>query len=282
MDRTRLRKWLVGEFTLRRLARSIAQVIGLAYLGLCACGYFLTDRLIFHPRPSEGPGVGRPIAVRTPDGVTLSATYLADPEAEFTILYSHGNGETLADVTPILMDLRRAGFAVFSYDYRGYGRSGGSPSEASAYRDEETAYDYLTGELRVPPDRILAYGRSLGGAMAADLASRKPVGGLVLESAFISAFRVVTGIPLVPFDRFRNAEKLARVRCPVLVIHGREDEVIAFWHEETLHRLVKGPKASLWIDGAGHNDVSAIGGDRVREALTRFAATLDRVPKPPN
>ena len=117
--------------------------------------------------------------------------------------------------------MRALGFSVFAYDYHGYGTSGGKATEQNAYEDIDAAYNYLTQVLKVPPDRIIAHGRSLGGAVAIDLASRKPLGGLVVESSFVSAFRVVTGYRIFPFDKFRNADKIRQVRCPVLIIHGR-------------------------------------------------------------
>ena len=166
------------------------------------------------------------------------------------------------------------GFSIFAYDYHGYGTSGGKATEQNAYEDIDAAYNHLTQVLRVPSDRIIAHGRSLGGAVAIDLASRKPLGGLVVESSFVSAFRVVTGYRIFPFDKFRNADKIKAVRCPVLVIHGRQDEVIPFWHGERLFELANEPKMNFWADGAGHNNLKPVAGPEYVRALKAFTESL--------
>ncbi len=100
----------------------------------------------------------------------------------------------------------------------------GKPSEGNAYRDIDTAYNYLTQTLRIPSERIIVYGRSVGGGSAVDLAGREALGGLILESSFTSAFRVIVPFPILPFDKFANIDKIERVNCPVLVIHGKADD----------------------------------------------------------
>ena len=166
------------------------------------------------------------------------------------------------------------GFSVFAYDYRGYGLSDGTPSEPRVYADIDGAYDYLTAQLHVPPQRIIAYGRSLGAGAAVDLAARRPVGGLILESPFLSAFRVMTRVPLFPFDKFRNADKIGRVRCPLLVMHGEADEIVPFWHGRQLFDKAPGPKIFVAIPGAHHNDFMWVAGDRYGRALRDFEALL--------
>lgn len=270
----RIRRLLVGDFTLRRLLRSAVLIVGLTYAGLGLYGYFFSDRIAFQPPPPTYRDDAQIIKIRAADGVTISAAYLPNPDAAYTILYAHGNAEDLGLVRPSLEDLRRLGFSVLAFDYRGYGTSGGAPTEEGAYADADAAYDYLTGALRVPAGRVIAYGRSLGGAVAIDLAARRRVAGLVVESSFVSGLRVLTGVPLYPFDKFRSVEKIRRVRCPVLVIHGRKDEVVPFWHGERLFREANGPKMALWVDGAGHNDVPQVGGARYTEALVKFRDSL--------
>ncbi|HEV2905322.1 MAG TPA: alpha/beta hydrolase, partial [Pyrinomonadaceae bacterium] len=142
--------------------------------------------------------------------------------------------------------------------------------------DIDAAYDYLTQVLKIPPDRIIAHGRSLGGAVAIDLASRKPLSGLIVESSFVSAFRVVTGYRIFPFDKFRNADKIKQVRCPLLIIHGRQDEVIPFWHGEQLFGIANNPKTNLWVDGAGHNNLKIVAGAEYARALKAFTDSLAR------
>lgn len=163
---------------------------------------------------------------------------------------------------------------MLAYDYSGYGLSTGRPSERAAYADVDAAYDHLTRTEGVPPERIIAHGRSLGGGVAADLASRRPVAGLVLESTFTTIHGVVSGFPLVPFDRFRTWSKLPRVRAPVLVIHGTEDEVIGFAHGQRLFQRAPSPKRHYWVRGAGHNDLTWVAGDEYWRVMQDFAASL--------
>jgi pimeloyl-ACP methyl ester carboxylesterase len=142
--------------------------------------------------------------------------------------------------------MRNAGFAVFAYDYRGYGLSTGRPSERRAYLDAEAAYDHLVHALGVPPEHIVLHGRSLGGAVAADLAARRPCAGLVLESTFVSAYRVLRPYAFLPFDRFRTLSKMPRVHCPVLVIHGTDDALVGAWHGRRLYDAAPGQRQAFW------------------------------------
>src|SRR5690606_40899853 len=140
--------------------------------------------------------------------------------------------------------------------------------------DQDAAFAHLTGALGFPPGRIIAWGRSIGGGPATALAAREPLAGLVLESTFISAFRVVTRWPMLPRDRFRNLALLRAVRCPVLVIHGRRDAIVPFYHGRALYRAAPEPKRYLWVDGAGHNDVWHVAGEGYARAVRAFLALL--------
>jgi fermentation-respiration switch protein FrsA (DUF1100 family) len=204
----------------------------------------------------------------------LAAVYLPNTEAQFTLLYSHGNGEDIGDDLPMLEEFRNAGFAVFAYDYNGYGQSEGRPSEAALYRSVDAAFDFLTGTLHVKPERVIAFGHSLGAAAAIHLAANRPIAGLVAESPFISAFRVLTRYPIVPWDKFNNARMIRKVHCPVLIAHGRRDEVISFWHGERLYQLANPPKWQVWLDGAGHNDVMVVASREFLDAVRNFAGRL--------
>ncbi|MBD1837317.1 alpha/beta hydrolase [Coleofasciculus sp. FACHB-501] len=272
MDKKKLKRLLFGEFSLKRLMRSAIFI----YAFLCFYAYFFSDRMIFLPQPSSYRDSSEILKLTTADGVQISAAYLPNPDATYTILYSHGNAEDLFDVLSVRQGLRDMGFAVFAYDYRGYGTSQGTPTERNSYRDIDAAYTYLTQQLGVPPNRIIAYGRSVGSGPAVDLASRQPLAGLIVESAFVTAFRVLTRIPIVPFDRFRNLDKIKKVRCPVLVMHGRRDEVIPFWHGEQLFAAANEPKRFLWVDRAGHNDFSWVAAQQSEKAVREFAQLVEQ------
>ncbi|MBZ8178928.1 alpha/beta hydrolase [Oscillatoria salina] len=219
MLKKRLRRLLIADFTWKRLARSLL----LVYVSLCLYVFFRADAHIFLPQPSSYSYHPDLLKLITPDQIQLAAVYLPNPHATYTLLYIHGNAEDLGDIQPVLQNLRKIGFSVFAYDYRGYGMSEGTPTERNAYRDVETAYNYLTQELKIPPNQIILYGRSVGGGSAVDLAANQPVAGLILESTFTKAFRVLVPFPIFPFEKFANLDKIKQVNCPVLVIHGKAD-----------------------------------------------------------
>jgi fermentation-respiration switch protein FrsA (DUF1100 family) len=272
MDKSTLRRLLLGEFTIKRLVRSVIFI----YAFFCLYIFFVADGKIFLPQPSSYQDTREILKLTTADQIQLSAVYLPNPASTYTILYIHGNAEDLGDIQPVLQQLQTIGFSVFAYDYRGYGTSQGKPSERNAYRDVDTAYEYLTQKLGVLPERIVVYGRSVGAGSAVDLAARKPVAGLIMESAFTTAFRVVVPIPILPFDKFRNIDKIKRVNCPVLVMHGRVDEVVPFQHGQRLFAAASEPKLALWVDDASHNDFMWMAGERYGKTLQEFVELIVR------
>lgn len=255
--------------------RSLFLIILLVYLGIFLYSYFYAEKIIFQPQPSSYRDTTQIIKLDSGDGVKISALYLPNTDARYTILYSHGNAEDIAQLLPLLDEMKGMGFNVFAYDYRGYGTSSGTPSEQNAYRDVDAAYDYLLNNLSVPANRIIAVGRSLGGAVAVDLAHRRQLGGLVIESSFVTAYRVLTHIPLFPFDKFKSISKIKNVHCPVLVVHGKRDEVIPFWHGERLFQEANEPKLSFWVEGAGHNNLFDVAGVRYEQVLRDFVALIE-------
>jgi fermentation-respiration switch protein FrsA (DUF1100 family) len=259
---------------MRRLGVGLLLLVGIAYVTLLVVAAFLSDRMIFYPQPSSYHDDAGITKLKTAGGKTISAMYLPNPQAQFTILYSHGNAEDIGDLEPLMKELHDAGFAVLSYDYEGYGTSEGTPSEQATYQDIAAAYRFLAEQQHVAPARIIIFGRSVGNGPAIDLASREPVGGLIVQSGFTSAFRVLTKVPLVPFDKFRNLDKIKRVRCPVLVMHGKRDGVIPFYMGERLFAAAPGPKWSLWAPTAGHNDFEWEARDQYLPAIHAFAAQL--------
>jgi abhydrolase domain-containing protein 17 len=267
-----LRKLLIGEFSWGRLLRSTL----LIYAFFALYVFFRADSMMFRPQPTSYQDTPEILKLTVTTTEKISAIHLPNSQAKYTILYSHGNAEDLGVARPMLNRLQNWGFSVFAYDYRGYGTSDGNPSEANAYQDAEAAYTYLTQQLKIPPQRILLYGRSIGSGAAVELATRHPVGGLILESAFTSVFRVVVPFPLLPFDKFSNLDKLPNVRCPVLVLHGKADTVIPIDHGYTLYAAAPQPKRSLWIEGAGHNDFSWVAGTAHQRSLADFQTMIEQ------
>jgi fermentation-respiration switch protein FrsA (DUF1100 family) len=275
MDKSKLKRLLIGDLSLKRMIRSVFLVSLLVYVGLFVYARFFSNRVIFQPPPPSYPDTNEVIKLTSGDA-QISAVYLKNPTANYTILYSHGNAEDIGALRPVLEEIRTMGFSVFAYDYRGYGTSTGASSEDTAYRDVDSASDYLTRVQKVPANHIIALGRSLGGAVAVDLAKRQPLAGLIIESSFVSAYRVLTRFPIYPFDRFKSLAKIKEVGCPVLVIHGKSDEIISFWHGQRLFQAANEPKLSYWVDHAGHNDLFEVAGPGYRLALEKFSRLIEK------
>jgi fermentation-respiration switch protein FrsA (DUF1100 family) len=257
----------------RRLRRALA-LSALLWLLLAACAWFFAERLLFLPPAPSYRDSAEILKIPVSGGERISALHLAGPAADFTLLLSHGNAEDLGDLRGLCERYRERGFSILAYDYRGYGTSSGRPSEEAACADIETLYDHLRLELRVPPDRIILHGRSLGGGPSVALAARRPVAGLILESTFTSVFRVATEIPLFPFDKFDNLGRIGAVACPILVVHGTDDQVVPFRHGEELFRRAREPKRMLAVAGADHNNLHRIAGEAYWLALDRFRLLL--------
>jgi abhydrolase domain-containing protein 17 len=267
MDKRRIKKLLLGDLSVRRVVRSMILIPLFIYVALFFIALFFSDRLIFQPPPASYQDSDAIVKLTTKSGKQISAIHLINEKAKYTILYSHGNAEDIGDLRPVLDGLKNMGFNVFAYDYQGYGTSQGKPSESNAYTDVEAAYEYLTTRLGIPGETIILYGHSLGGALAVDLASRKPVAGVIIESAFTTAFRVITRIPILPFDKFRNIDKIQNLSCPFLIIHGRHDKVISVDHGQKLFACASEPKQMILVDQAGHQDAALLAPKRLVTAL---------------
>lgn len=244
---------------------------------ISAVAFLYAERILFQPPPaSYGRSEVSVTMVPVGDDDSLAVQHLPNPRARHTLLFSHGNAEDLGHLQPLLRVLHGAGFAILAYDYRGYGRSTGSlPSEKRAIEDAEAVYRFATVDLGVSPDRLIVHGRSLGGGPTLEVASRHPVAGVVLESTFVSTYRVVTRLPVLPFDRFPNLARLRTLDTPVLVIHGGRDRVIRPSHGLSLFRAAPHPKRALWVEGAGHNDLAAVAGTRYVEVLQAFSRLVE-------
>lgn len=255
------------------LALRLIAFVGVLYALSCVAARLVAPGMIFLRPAPRGPLAAETIKVPTADGVTLHARHWKNPEAKFTLLYFSGNGEELGALESYLPEYAKAGFSVMTYEYRGYGHTDGSPSEGNCYADAQFLLDWL-GANGTPPERVIAMGFSLGAGSAVELARTRPVAGLVLESAFTSAYRVLTRWPLLLGDLFQNERKLRDVRCPVLVLHGTADPVIPVWHGEALYAAAREPKRRLIVPGGGHGGLEAVAKEDYWRALRDFAATL--------
>jgi hypothetical protein len=164
---------------------------------------------------------------------------------------------------------------VFIMDYRGYGKSEGNPSERGLYLDARAAWDYLVEGRGVPANRIIIFGKSLGGVPAIDLASKVEPAGVIVQSSFTSAADLAAAVlPFLPrvflHTKMDSVSKIARVRCPKLFIHSRADEVVPFELGRRLYEAAPEPKQFYEVKGAPHNSTYIVGGKPYFQTLRRF------------
>jgi fermentation-respiration switch protein FrsA (DUF1100 family) len=216
----------------------------------------------------------------TIDGVKLHGWFVPG-ESEVTWLWFHGNAGNISHRLDNLNILQaRLGVSVFLFDYRGYGRSEGRVSEKGTYRDAEAALAYLESRPDVDHEKIVFFGRSLGCAVAVDLASRHPPYALILESPFTSisdmAKRVVPLLPIGTLLRtkYNSLSKISGISAPLLVLHGDRDEVVPIESGQQLYQAANEPKKFYTIPDAGHNDTYIVGGEEYFAALRQFLAGL--------
>jgi fermentation-respiration switch protein FrsA (DUF1100 family) len=201
-----------------------------------------------------------------------------------TFLWLHGNAGNISHRLEWLQRLHsRLGVNVFIFDYQGYGQSRGYPSEENTYRDARAALHYLRMRGDVEVDRIVYFGKSLGGAVAVQLASEEPPYRLVLNAPFASILDMARlhypFLPLGPILRTRYASinKIGEVRAPVLIVHGEADEIVPLAQARRLYDAASEPKRLLVVEGAGHNDLLPIGGLRYLDVLGEFCLSEDIV-----
>jgi alpha-beta hydrolase superfamily lysophospholipase len=242
----------------------VALGYGLTLLVLAA----LEDRLLFHPAPAARRWAEPPpgfevedVTFQTADGTPLHGRWFPCSGARGAVLVCHSRAGNLSlelSAEHLAGWHREVGVSVFVFDYPGYGRSGGRPSEAGCYAAADAAYDSLT--RRVGPRDVLLFGRSLGSAVAVDLACRRPHRALVLVSPFTSIPAVVQRLyPVLPAralmrNRFDSAAKVGRCRRPLLVVHGTHDRLVPFAEGERLFAAANEPKRFLPVAGARHDD----------------------------
>jgi fermentation-respiration switch protein FrsA (DUF1100 family) len=249
---------------------------------------FFDRYLVYHPAPWVDRDWAResglplePVTLETEDRIRLFGWFVAGA-GPGVLLWCHGNAGNIIHRLDNLALLHRKGLSVLLFDYRGYGRSEGRPSEIGLYRDALAAYDYLIKTRRIASSKLVLFGRSLGASVAGHVASVRPVAGLILESAFPSVEAVARhyyfGLPMHWFlgARFPLAEKLKAVHVPVLVIHGALDDIIPYEMGEQVFAAANEPKAFYPVPTADHNNLYAIGGDAYFERLKRFVEDVIR------
>ncbi|KAK1408352.1 hypothetical protein QVD17_40063 [Tagetes erecta] len=195
------------------------------------------------------------LSLCTKRGNKIVAFYLKNPYARLTLLYSHGNAADLGQLVDLFVQLKaNLRVNLMGYDYSGYGASTGKPSELNTYADIEAVYECLQTEYGVSQEDLILYGQSVGSGPTLHLASKLPrLRGVVLHSAILSGLRVVCHVNCrFCFDIYRNVNKIQKVKCPTLVIHGMEDDIVSWLHGNRLWKKAKDPYEPLWIKGGNH------------------------------
>jgi len=241
--------------------------IAVAYAAVVALVFAIQPKLVYFPsigqEISATPrAVGldfEPVEIRTEDGERLDAWWVPVDGPRGTVLFFHGNAGNISHRLDYLLMFHRLRHSTLIVDYRGYGRSTGTPSEEGTYRDAAAAWRWLTATRGVLPEQIVVYGESLGAAVASWLAAREAPRALVLASTFTSATdlgaEVYPFLPVRLISRFRydNVANLKAVRAPVLVVHSRGDDIVPYAHGKALYDAAGEPKSFLELAG-GHND----------------------------
>jgi fermentation-respiration switch protein FrsA (DUF1100 family) len=211
----------------------------------------------------------------TADKVRLHGWFIPHDTPRATLLFFHGNAGNISHRLDSLQFFNSLGLAVLIIDYRGYGKSEGRPSEKGIYQDALAAWQYLTEAKQIPSENILLFGRSLGGAVAAYLATEQAALGLVLESTFTSIPDMAAELyPWLPTGwlvryQYNTRERMAAINCPVMIVHSPEDEVIPFKHGQRLFQLANEAKRFFELRG-DHNTGFLRNLDRYRDHWEQF------------
>ena len=276
---------------------TIAASVLVIYAGLLVLLRLAEPRLIYFPGqqrhllpPPAWLGLSpERVEIPTDDSITVVGWAMpAAPESNggLWLLICHGNAGNLSEFDrPVhYAGLRRLGLSLLAFDYRGYGESGGSPSEPGLYRDAQAAYRYLRETRLVPPDRIIVFGHSLGSAVAVDLVSRVAAAGLILDGALTSV--IDRGQELYPYipvrwiagNKFNSLEKVARIRIPKLFLHAVRDEVVPLAHGRRLFAAAVPPKTFVELQG-GHGDAFEVDSANYFGSIARFLSSLTSKPR---
>jgi fermentation-respiration switch protein FrsA (DUF1100 family) len=244
-------------------------------------GHFIFPRTRAPLNTWNPPPQAEECRFRTEDGLTLHAWWHpgrgADaPDDGPVLLWCHGNAGNITHREANLLATAECGMAALLFDYRGYGQSEGRPSESGLYLDADAAYRYLTDERGIEPGRIVVFGRSLGAAVALDLALRQPVAGLIMESAFENVRAMARlQVPLLPVGpllrcRFDSLARIGGLTVPLLMLHGDRDRIVPMSQGQAVFDAAPEPKSWHTISGAGHNDTYTVGGADYFRTLRRF------------
>ncbi|NGP77255.1 alpha/beta hydrolase [Balneolaceae bacterium YR4-1] len=258
----------------------LGTLIGL-YLLLIVLLYVFQTGMMYHPTehlyqtPTAIQLDFEDVTFKSANGDEIHGWFIPAEPARATVLLSHGNAGNISDRLETLRILNNLELNVLIYDYSGYGKSTGSPSEQTTYENVLAAWNYLTGQRNIPSESIILMGRSLGGPVAAWLATKEEPAGLILESTFTSATNLATEIyPFLPVRlmlrfTYPTTDYLSKSSVPVLVMHSREDQLIPFHHGKELYEVAGMPKMFFEMNGA-HGNAHMVTGEEYANALDKF------------
>lgn len=265
------------------LLRGIA-FLALVYGGVMLAAYLAQARLLFQPNfggrsleatPDQLALEFENVEIETTDGEHLHAWWIPHRSPRASMLFSHGNAGNISHRLDSLKIFHQLRLNVLIYDYRGYGRSSGKPSEAGVYRDAEAALEWMIREERVEPEEFVVFGRSMGAAVSARLAQKRPPACLILESAFTSvpdrAAEIYWWLPIrwLIHLQMNTRQNVSTIATPTLVIHSRDDEIVPFDHGRQVAQAA-GDDAELLEISGGHNTGFMKSRDIYIEGLDRF------------
>lgn len=263
----------------------IAGVLLIVYVAWGIILYIMQPKFLYGPvreiayTPGELELDFEDVTFTNSGGLRLNGWYVPAKDSEFTVLFCHGNGGNIAHRLDSINIFHSLGLSCFIFDYRGYGNSEGKPSEEGTYLDAGAAYKWLTEKRNVPPNHIIIFGRSLGGCIAAQLAGKVRAGGLVVESAFTSyadiGQKFYPYMPVRWFARFsyRTIDYIRDVRCPLMLIYSRNDEIVPFEFGAKLYEAANESKELVEIFGS-HNDGFLVSGEVYKEAWIKWLKFL--------
>ena len=272
---------------LKKIMGSVFFSILLGYLLLVAFVYARQGSMVFFPSkeieatPRDIGLAYEDITLSTEDRKNISAWFVPSGKERGVVLFCHGNAGNISHRLDSIRIFHDLGLSVLIFDYRGYGRSEGSPTEKGTYLDAEAAWAYLVNARKVRPEKVILFGRSLGAGVAAEMALRHRAAGLIMESAFMSVpslgskfFPYLPGylIRLISRFHYSNIDKISTIGVPKLIIHSPQDEIIPFEHGVSLFEKATAPKEFLRITG-GHNEGFMLSGRTYIDGLDRFVAS---------
>jgi pimeloyl-ACP methyl ester carboxylesterase len=237
--------------------------LGVSLLLLCGCAA-LENRFVYFPTKSDPRAMPAPlqeVALKTADGLRIHAGFCEQPQANRVLLYCHGNAGNLEQRASLMCKFRDTlECSVLIFDYPGYGRSEGQPSEEGCYAAAEAAYHWLTREQGIAPEHIIICGESLGGGVAVELASKRPHQALVLIRTFTSVPDIarqnvlLSSAPMVMVNRFNSLKRIGQCRSPIFIAQADHDRMMPFAHGEQLRGACKAPVQLYRLRGLDHND----------------------------